>query len=219
MNSIDSIKMTVALICICFTPGVHAQQFRAEMTAGIVGSQVSGDQLGGFNKAGLLAGIGVRTNLSEKTEAGFRMLYLQKGSRKPLKNDGTDSAFYLLRLNYIELPFTIRYHATKNFSLEAGPSLGYLIKSYEEDENGELNFRQPFYDWDFNFNISLVYQLNKNFDFMFGYWQSILPIREHSSGAVYRLNRGQFSSMISFSVLYTIRKSLEKEQESGTSLK
>ena len=106
--------MIAVLICISFTSEVKAQQFRGEVTAGIVGSQVSGDQLGGFNKAGLLAGIGVRTSLSEKVEAGFRMLYLQKGSRKPLKNDGTDSAFYLLRLNYIELPFTIRYHATKN---------------------------------------------------------------------------------------------------------
>lgn len=206
------------LLFILFHSFLHAQQFRGELAVGIAGSQVSGDQLGGFNKAGILGGIGVRTTINKHADIGFRMLYLQKGSRKPLKNDGTDSSFYLLRLNYIEFPLTVRYHTTKNLSIEAGPSLGYLVKSYEEDENGELNFRQPFYDWDLGFNISLVYQLNRNFDFTFGYWQSMLPVREHSSGAVYRLNRGQYSSLISFAVLYTFRKSDEREQKSETSL-
>ncbi len=205
----------LTVILLLFTFDSPAQRFRGELTAGIAGSQISGDQLGGFNKAGLLTGIGVRTSISEKAELGFRMLYLQKGSRKPLKNDGTDSAFYLLQLNYIELPLTLKYHVTRGLGIEAGPSLGYLINSYEEDENGELNFRQPFYDFDFSVNLSLVYSLNTHFEFLFGYWQSLIPVREHGSGAVYRLNRGQYSSLISFSLLYTIRKKQEKENSSG----
>ncbi len=193
---------------------VEAQRFRGELTAGVAGSQISGDQLGGFNKAGLLAGIGVRTQLSQKLEAGFRMLYLQKGSRKPLKNDGTDSSYYLLRLNYIDIPFTIKYHVSKSIALEAGPSLGYLISDYEEDENGEMNYRRAFLKYDFSANFSLVYILNRHFDFMLGYWQSILPVREHSSGAVYRLNQGQYSSLLSFSLLYTFRKSSKQDDDS-----
>jgi hypothetical protein len=39
-------------ILFIYTSTVKAQRFRGELQGGIVGSQVSGDQLGGFNKAG-----------------------------------------------------------------------------------------------------------------------------------------------------------------------
>lgn len=206
------ISLLLLFLSTCFSE-ITAQGFRGELIGGIAGSQVSGDNLGGFNKAGLLAGIGVRTKTGDKTELGFRMLYLQKGSRKPLKNDGTDSAYYLLRLNYIELPLTLKYFATKRLGIEAGPSLGYLVSSYEEDENGELEINPPFDKLDFSINLLISYKLGTRTDFIFGYWQSVLPIREHSSGSQYRLNRGQYSSLISFGILYTFRKVKESEKE------
>ena len=206
-------KNKLIILFLLTTSALHAQQFRGEITAGIAGSQVSGDQLGGFNKAGVIGGIGVRITLNEHFEAGFRMLYFQKGSRQRLKNDGTDTSYYLLRLNYIEIPFTIRYHATKNIYIEAGPSLGRLVSSREEDANGELTFRQPFYNYDLSITGSLGYSLTKRLDFTFAYWQSVLPVREHSSNAVYLLNRGQYNSAITFSFLYTFRKVAETEKD------
>ncbi|MBK7965802.1 MAG: PorT family protein [Bacteroidetes bacterium] len=168
------------------------QLFRAEITGGIVGSQVSGDELSGFNKAGLYSGLGIRTSLTKDFELGFRIIYFQKGSRQRLKSDEPDSSFYLLRLNYMEVPLTLRYAISKSFYIEAGPSLGYLIKSSEQDEQGELNFRRPFSKFDLSISGCFGYMITKNLDFNLGYFQSIVPIREHASGAVYRLNQGQF---------------------------
>jgi hypothetical protein len=196
-------------ILFIYTSTVKAQRFRGELQGGIVGSQVSGDQLGGFNKAGLLIGLGVKTNLNKQTEIGFKMLYLQKGSRKRLKSDEPDSSFYLLRLNYVEVPLTVRYRVNKTFYLELGPSVGYLMNSSEEDENGVLNFRRPFSKYDLSVTGCLGYTQSKKLDFNLGYFQSIVPIREHSSGAVYRLNQGQYSSVLTFTLLYTLRT--EKE--------
>ncbi|MBL7923523.1 MAG: PorT family protein [Bacteroidia bacterium] len=210
-------KQIICILLLLLSYFAKAQNFRAEITAGIAGSQVSGDQLGGFNKAGILAGAGIRTGLGGDFDLGFRIQYFQKGSRKPVKAENLDSGFYLLRLNYMELPLTLRYHFSKNFYMEAGPSLGYLLKSTEEDENGIMNFRQTFYRFDLSLCGAFGYALTKELDFQFGAWQSLLPIREHGSGQVYRLNRGQYSSVVSFSLLYTFRPKKESEENKQAS--
>lgn len=184
----------------------YSQRFEAEITAGLGGSQISGDELGGFNKAGLVAGGGVLTRLDEKWDMGFQILYIQKGSRKPSKLDQGDPTFYLLRLNYVEIPLQFRYRlGIKKFYAEAGPSLGYLIGSSEEDMDGEMPGRLAFNEFDISFMGSLGYPIGNNWDFRFTYLQSILPVREHQGGIVDRLNRGQYNTMIAFTFSYVFK--------------
>lgn len=194
------------LLLMFSTESAFTQRFYGELMAGAAGTQISGDELSGFNKAGIITGAGIRTSIHPKMDAGFRMLYFQKGSRRPLKNDGTDTAYYLLRLNYAEIPLTFRYRIRNQFLIEAGPSLGYLISSYEENELGELAFRRPFYNFDLSLTGSFVYELSERMNFLFSYWQSLLPVREHASGETYRLNQGQYSSVISFSLVYSLKR-------------
>lgn len=179
--------------------------------AGINGSQISGDQLAGFHKAGIFGGIGVRIRLNDKLDLGFRLAYSQKGSRKPVRSDSTGNTFYLLRLQYIECPLTLRYRLRDKFYLEAGPSLAYLVSAREEDENGILNFRNPFLRFDLSACGIFGYKLSESTDFQFGYWQSLLPVREHGSQQVYRLNRGQYSSVVMLGFLHTLRPKKNKE--------
>jgi len=199
-------RSLLSLLLLCGGQSAYPQRFRGELTAGVAGSQISGDQLSGFNKAGVMAGVGIRTYLSTKTETGFRMMYFQKGSRKRLRNDEPDSSYYLLRLNYIEIPWTFSYKVRNHLLIEAGPSLGYLINSYEEDENGELFFRRPFHNFDVSLTGSLVYELGDGLNFLFSYWQSLLPVREHESMGTFRLNKGQYSSVMSFSFVYVLKR-------------
>jgi len=206
-------KRSLFYLLLLLGQNSFSQVFRAEITAGVAGSQISGDQLSGFNKAGIYAGIGVRTNINDEFEIGFRTLYFQKGSRQRLKTDEVDSSFYLLRLNYVEVPLTLRYHLNKKFYMEMGPSLGYLVKSSEEDENGILNFRRPFYEFDLSLCGTFGYVLSKNLDFNLGYCQSILPVRDFSSGASFRLNKGQYSSVLTFTLLYTLRSNKDQSEE------
>lgn len=204
------------IICfwLLFVPfGLFAQRFSAELQLGIAGTQMSGDQLSGFNKAGLIAGGGVRLEFSEKNSIGFRMLYFQKGSQKRLKNDGTDTAYYLLRLQYLEMPINIRHSFNERFFAELGPTVGYLIKSTEEDINGELPYTRAFSRFDISLYGSAGYHINPRIDFIFGYWQSILPVREHLSGATFRLNKGQYSSAITFSLMLNLGSGRKRTTE------
>src|SRR5690554_2436533 len=84
-----------------------AQGFNTGILAGINASQVSGDNYSGFNKAGILVGLFTNLDVSEKVNLQFEINYSQKGSRKNPKTDEGDHEFFLLRLNYIEVPMLV----------------------------------------------------------------------------------------------------------------
>src|SRR5258706_2393375 len=70
------------IISIFICPALsQAQNFKAGAFAGISTSQVSGDNLAGFNKVGLYAGGFVKNSLGEKWEMQMVKSYIGKGSR------------------------------------------------------------------------------------------------------------------------------------------
>ena len=50
-------KFAILLCCGFLTISIQAQNFGGGIILGLSASQVGGDDLGGFNKAGLLAGV------------------------------------------------------------------------------------------------------------------------------------------------------------------
>lgn len=190
------------LVCVCKMWIVNAQTFNAHILAGASTSQVSGDQLAGFNKAGVIAGAGVSARLSKKADFGFEIYYIQKGSLKQSNIDKGDFEYYRLRLNYIEVPLLLEYHLTDNLGMELGPSIATLISSKEEDENGELPGRKEFIKYEVSAVGGLAYHFGSNWGLHFRGEQSIAPIRTHSGGGTYRLNRGQYNSVLLFALFY-----------------
>ena len=198
------IRTAFLLFSCLWLSTAHAQNFTGELFAGMAGTQVSGDLLQGFDKGGIIAGAGVRMHFNKKSNLGFRLEYFQKGSRKPSDLENGDPSYYLLRLNYIEVPVQYRYHFYKKFFLEAGPSFGFLVGSSEQDQDGELPSREEFKKTDISLAGGLGYSLSPKCDFMFGYTQSIVPVRPHNGGETYRLNKGQYNSAISFTFTFNL---------------
>jgi hypothetical protein len=107
---------------------LHAQNFRAGLIAGLSTTQVAGDQLSGFNKAGIIGGGFVNAAMGEKISIQMEILFIQKGSRKPVDIDN-NNAYYVMRLSYIEVPLLFKWQAAQKFNNELGPSFGTLIFS------------------------------------------------------------------------------------------
>jgi len=183
-----------------------AQTFRGQVLAGVATTQVSGDQLAGFDKAGLMVGAGISAVLSKKTDLGFSIYYIQKGSRKQSNIDKGDLEYYRLRLNYIEVPLLLEYHLSNKLGIELGLSAGTLVGSNEENQDGILEDQPPFIKYEFSACGGLVYHLTDNWALHLRGEQSIAPVRKHSSGAVYRLNRGQYNSVLLFALYYQFGK-------------
>lgn len=177
---------------------VYAQDFYAGIKAGVATTQVSGDELSGFDKAGLVAGGSVGLPLSKKFDLSMEILYIQKGSRKNADPDNGDYVSYLLRVNYFEIPLIAQWKFSKRFVFEAGPAFGVLLNSYEEDEYGELSQPVEFNKTEFSLLGGMTVNIVKNFAFNIRYEKSMLPIRE--------ISRDQFNEALNFTFQYTFRK-------------
>ena len=177
-----------------------SQQFNGGILGGVSASEISGDRLEGPNKAGIYAGGFVNRYISEKSSIQMELDFIQKGSRK---NPDTldNSNFYLLRLNYVELFVHYKWDFSNVFTLEAGPSYGILINSYEEAD-GQVLSEPPFNSGDLSGNIGLFFTLTEHWRFNMRYSNSILAVRAHSKGQTYKWNRGQYNEVLSFTLHY-----------------
>src|ERR1700744_4289070 len=89
------------------------QTFRPVIYAAVVASQVDGDTYGGYTKPGFMLGAGINRQLSKIFEVEFALTFIQKGARHNYSLDSASrnnpaNPFYLSRLNYLEIPLTIR---------------------------------------------------------------------------------------------------------------
>jgi len=192
---------SIILIFLC--PMVtNAQKFKAGIFLGISSSQVSGDNLGGFNKPGLYAGGFVNTPLGEKTSAQMEISYIGKGSRPTSAQAEANPYNRYPTLNYVEVPVLFIFKTKNNISIEGGFAFGVLVYSREEDFYFERAIDRPFNSTEFSFLFGVGYAISEKISLNSRLDNSILPIREHESGGTYGLNQGQYNTEITFSLRY-----------------
>ncbi len=198
-------KVLILIFFIVISTSTYAQRIGAAVIAGMTASQVSGDQLSGFDKAGLMGGLAAFTPLSARWIIQVELLYVQKGSSSDVDPDAIDLSVYKMKLNYAEVPVMVEYVQNK-LRFEAGAAVGFLLSSREEDENGELEFNRPFKKLDFSLNGGIGYQvINKLFLFT-RLSNSIIPIRDFLPGYnPYFLNKGQYNTVIEFTLRYKFK--------------
>lgn len=206
------LKYILGLLFIFFLTSLKAQNFKAKLSLGAAGSQVSGDDLSGFNKGSALFGLGVTYPLKSTSAVSLQLYYLQKGSRKPNNLDQGDVTTYLMRLNYIESTISYDFSLSRKIYLRTGPSIGYLVSSKEENQDGILGNRTNFSPIDISLMGAIGYPFSNSWNFEFGYLQSLLAIREHGSGETYYLNKGQYNSVITFTLVKTFGNKTEKSE-------
>jgi len=178
-----------------------AQKFKAGFLAGLTTSQMTGDQLAGYNKLGGKFGAFIIYPLNKKSNLKMELQFNQKGSKKPYIENSLQT--YSFQLNYLEIPILFDYKVRQFVSIESGVSLGYLVSFKEENESGEMITQVP-NDLAMDFMLGANYQWKENTRINIRFGHSIIPIRAHSSNGEWGLNKGQNSSIISLSLYYQI---------------
>ena len=183
---------------------VKAQQFKGGIVAGVAGTQVKGDGLSGYNKAGIVFGPYVNLELSDKVSMQMQLEYYQKGSRA--NPDSTNNfQSYLLRLNYMQIPVTVQYRHNEDFGLETGLSYGVLIYDYEE-VNGYTNFiaQYPWEKGDLSFVLGAHWYLTDVITAEFEFSHSLMYVRENVKGVTTFFNKGEYNNVIHIAIQYQI---------------
>lgn len=194
------------------------ETFRLVWMGGIVASQVDGDTYAGYTKPGYFAGIGINRVISKKMELEFALTFLQKGARKNYALDSAsrnnpNNEFYLLRLNYVEVPVGVKYNL-KKFKAEAGGAFAYLIKNppFEESQNGYYNIN-GFSNFDYSYYLGLGYKLKPNLLVNLRFEYSFISIRKYyqSSAGIYHgqfpyslFNLGLYNNLLTLSLAYKL---------------
>ena len=190
------------LICV-FSINIHAQNFGGGLILGLSTSQVSGDYLGGFNKAGLLVGGFIDLQLSKTLKGQMEMTFIQKGSNNPNMNENNYSD---INLSYVEIPFLLKYQQSRTIAIEGGIETAFLISASDNDIYGQISASstREFNTTDISIFIGMDYSINPRLILNSRISNSIIPIRTHASGATFQLNKGQYNSVLSFALHYLL---------------
>lgn len=199
---------TIIIFIFCIVLTSSGQQFHGGIIAGIAGTQVAGDTYSGYNKGGVFAGGYVSLDVSKKSALQMELAYFQKGSREnPREKNGYQS--YLLRLNYIELPVFYQYKAGR-FTIEAGPSAGFLLGYYEEVNEQVISDEQGYNTparVTFQVNLGVRFAITQHFGVDFRTNNSLLNIfSQNQTGDVHRIwAYGRYNDALVLSLYYQFR--------------
>ena len=204
-------KFTTLLFCGFISISIQGQNFGGGMLVGISSSQVGGDNLAGFNKAGLLVGAFANTSISELLSFQMEMTFIQKGSNNPKMNDVEHPNYRKedITSSYIEVPLILQYHQSNKLKIEGGVQLAYLINGYYNDLNGKIPIYtvNPFIQYDFGVLLGINYKYSKNISFNSRVSNSILPLgtEDYDSINAYNSSRkGKYNSVLSFTIYYNL---------------
>ncbi len=203
-------KYVLVLIIACSFGHLRAQSdnsstFKFDIHAGLAGTQVQGDGLGGFDKLGFMGGLGIRTELAEKFDLGFEINFVQKGSVKRANPEAGDYSEYKMSLGYIQVPVYLKYNVTDKIAFTGGPAIGVLIGSKEEDMNGEIPVQTEFEPFELAVIIGVRYAISEALSTGIRLDQSLLPIRTKGDFTYNRLIGKQYNTALGIYLYYSIR--------------
>lgn len=196
-------------------------KFTLKPAIGITACQVHGDKYDGYNKLGFTGGLYLNALLKKKHSLEFGIIYIQKGARKNQNVEKFDYSFYILRLNYIEIPLYYRWQHNK-FFYTAGLSYGYLINYYEgSSELGNYTGLYPFLRSEYSFNIGLGMMIKPQIGVEVRTNNSFLTVRPWQSGFVQpyyntilgrTFNKGSYSNIMEVVLTYKLKSRRSNEQ-------
>ena len=200
-------KFAIILSCGFLTFSIQAQDFGGGVILGLSTSQVGGDDLAGFHKAGLLLGVFANKSITELLSFQMEMTYIQKGSNNPNMNNVEHPNYSKqdISLSYIEVPLLLQYNQSDKLKIEGGVLTAYLVDGHYNDFNGKMpNEPNPFIDYDIGLLLGIDYKYSENISLNTRIGNSILPIgSEDYENQVYNSSKkGKYNSVLSFALHY-----------------
>ena len=161
--------------------------FDAQLIAGFNGAQVRGDDMAGFNKLGVAAGLGVSYDIAYNMNVGIELLYSSQGATPKISLGST--LVPTIQLNYLSIPvvWTINdwlFEETSGLSYyrvnaQAGLAYGRLLKKEVIGELGSVGSEAlvaAFNENDISWLLGFGYQINYKIGARLRYYRSFTKL-------------------------------------------
>ncbi|MGB0368402.1 MAG: porin family protein [Flavobacteriales bacterium] len=186
------------------------QGFGGGLFGGISTTQVTGDAIVGFHKAGGWAGAFTDYRFTPRSALQFELSFIQKGSRQAptVKNNGV---LYVNNQNYLELPILYKWYGIKNMSIEMGTQVGYLISATERNNNGEIPNPIPHKKVEWSAAAGLSYY----------FWKGKIEVNARYANSILSMKKQDWwiNHVFAFSVRYWFKTTLDKDKIEATKKK
>jgi len=131
------------------------------LKAGINFAMIAGDDSDNFDgKFGFHAGAVVEFPISETFSVQPELVYSSQGDKET--SEGMDIKY---NLDYLNLPIMAKYYFTEEFSVEAGPQIGFLLSGEVKGGGVSIDIKDVLKDIDFGIGFGLGYKLENGLNF------------------------------------------------------
>ncbi|WP_300569036.1 porin family protein [Flavobacterium sp.] len=169
-------KVLLSAVAIFAFGFANAQETKFGIKAGLNMANLSGDIDDTSMKAGLHVGAFAEIKISDKFAVQPEVLFSMQGA----KVDGGDYAF-----NYLNIPVMAKFFVTEQFSLEAGPQIGFLMSAKANpDEGDSVDVKEFLTSTDFGLNVGLGYDFTENFTAGLRYNLGLSNISDEDNGDI-----------------------------------
>ncbi len=180
----------------------YSQTFEGGPLIGLTASQIDGDRLSGYNKAGGMVGIWVGRHLNSKWSFRAELKYIMKGAATNKTTEDYPYPYYRKTLHYIEIPIFLSYKLSYKFKTEAGFSGGYMGYATVNDGSNIINASSTVKKYEIALNTGFAYRLNDFFDLHIILHYSLFPISNLPGKKTIWGTNGQYNNVTSISIYY-----------------
>ncbi|KOP37384.1 PorT family protein [Flavobacterium sp. WLB] len=148
-------KVILTAIAILAFGFANAQQTRFGVKGGLSLTNFSGD-VDTNTKVGFVVGGFAEIKVIERLSIQPELLFSAQGAKYDFIGSNDDGD---LKLNYINIPVLAKFYITKQFTVEGGPQIGFLVSAKDEGEDVKDFYKSA----DFGFNFGAGYNFTDNF--------------------------------------------------------
>lgn len=179
-GTIRGLLLIFLLIGLTYQAEAQDRRFKGGIMFGFNASQINGDDLWGYNKAGLNLGFRINTVIKPRIDVSMDLLYSQRGAQSAFSLDNSQ-LLNRYNLHYIEVPVIFHYKDWEvevdntsfyRMDFQAGLAYGRLFRARAvanpfEGREDLLN------ENDFSWIVGAGYHASEHHSFHFRYTSSI----------------------------------------------
>lgn len=168
----------------------NAQDVKFGIKAGLNVTTLIGNNEDLMSKVGFQAGAFAEIKISEKLAIQPELLYSTQGATFKSINVNVGGVDYSVDgkfdFAYLNIPVMLKYYVAKNFSLEAGPQIGFLTSAKlvveVQGTSTEQDFKSNLESIDFGLNLGAGYDFTKQVSAGFRYNLGLANIAKAQPG-------------------------------------